>query len=259
MNCQWVTPASVMVILLPMLGSMGMPPARAMVTSGMARPVVPLGDRPVLPSSIAHLRDTTELHRAFYRDFHRDFHKNEQPSNTPSFRGASPTLVNSSKNSSELDRLNSNASEANPPAAHPPENAVTPDGDTTPVIYHILLETRGTLEMGDRIAYQDGSLYDEYEIDGTEGQQVQIHLESHEFDPYLVLIGPNGTILAQNDDVTPDNYNAFLELVLPSDGIYRVVANGFDHHSQGHYRLLVLTPQLDADSDAGSDNANNES
>ena len=106
----------------------------------------------------------------------------------------------------------------------------------------IILETSGTLETGDYVAYQDGSLYDEYEIDGIGGQHVKIRLESLEFDPYLVLLDPNGNILAQNDDIAPNNYNAYLDLVLPLDGTYRVVANGFDRHSRGQYQLTILTP-----------------
>lgn len=109
----------------------------------------------------------------------------------------------------------------------------------------ILLEMNGILELGDRIAYQDGSLYDEYEIDGQQGQQVHIRLESLEFDPYLVIIHPNGDILAQNDDVTADNLNSFLDLKLPVNGTYRVVANGFDRHSRGEYRLTVSTLNLE--------------
>ncbi|MEB3213511.1 MAG: hypothetical protein VKL39_19335 [Leptolyngbyaceae bacterium] len=104
----------------------------------------------------------------------------------------------------------------------------------------LLLERDGVLELGDRVAYQDGSLYDEYEIDGQQGQQIRIQLESLDFDPYLVLMHPNGDILAQNDDIAVDNLNALLDYQLPVDGTYRVVANGFDRHSRGHYRLTVL-------------------
>lgn len=106
----------------------------------------------------------------------------------------------------------------------------------------IILEARGTLEVGDYVVYQDGSLYDEYELDGIGGQHVRIRLESLEFDPYLVLLDPNGNILAQNDDMAPNNYDALLDLVLPMDGTYRVVANGFDRHSRGQYQLTISTP-----------------
>jgi len=116
--------------------------------------------------------------------------------------------------------------------------------------YQTVMNMTGTLEAGDSIAYQDGSLYDEYELNGQEGQRIWIRLESPEFDPYLILIDPQGNILAENDDIAPDDYTAFLDLVLPSDGVYRVVANGFDRHSRGRYWLTVILPPLEASSDS---------
>lgn len=113
----------------------------------------------------------------------------------------------------------------------------------------IILEARGALETGDYVAYQDGSLYDEYELDGIGGQHVRIRLESLEFDPYLVLLDPNGNILAQNDDIAPNNYNALLDLILPMDGTYRVVANGFDRNSRGQYQLTISTPMSEPNTD----------
>lgn len=108
---------------------------------------------------------------------------------------------------------------------------------------HLLLEAEGVLEAGDRIAYQDGSLYDEYAIEGTAGLQVLITLESTEFDPFLVVLDAQGNILAQNDDVIPGDRNSALDVVLPDDGTYWVLANGLDRFSRGHYILRVSTPQ----------------
>ncbi len=132
-------------------------------------------------------------------------------------------------------------------AANPP---VSPPLNDSPFPHQMILEANGTLEAGDRIAYQDGSLYDEYEIDGREGQQVNIRLESDEFDPYLIVLDPNGDILAQNDDISADNYNAAIDVVLPMDGTYRIITNGFDRHSRGDYRLTVLTPLLEVEADS---------
>ncbi|MEL6222390.1 MAG: hypothetical protein AAFR31_07095 [Cyanobacteria bacterium J06627_8] len=122
--------------------------------------------------------------------------------------------------------------------------------NSSPPISTVLLETDGVLEPGDRIIYQDGSLYDEYEINGLQEQQIRIRLESLDFDPYLVLLHPNGDILAQNDDIAVDNVNSFLDYRLPVDGTYRVVANGFDRHSRGHYRLTVLVLHEEQPEDA---------
>ncbi len=201
-----VTSASVMFVLLPVLGSTGVLPDRITGSPVMDCPIVPLGDRSVMGVPTAQLQAGI------------DFDRDEQPSHSSGVAAA--------------------------------DNSAS---------YLTLLETDGTLERGDRIAYQDGSLYDEYAIEGSQGQQIHIHLESPEFDPYLVVIGPSGNIVAQNDDVGPGNYSAFLDLVLPSDGIYRVVANGFDRYSQGDYRLIVLTPSQGSESTEDTQNAPSES
>jgi hypothetical protein len=225
---QCVTHASVMVALLPIVGNVGLLSTRPSSRTEIDQSITLVGDRSVIQSAAASALTQSPEKMNGYRD-------------TPSTQQVNATKFKSS------NRSKGNSSESHHSDPSHPENTVPPNHQSEPVAYYTLLETIGTLEMGDRIAYQDGSLYDEYEIDGAEGQQVQIHLESPEFDPYLVLIGPNGSILAQNDDIAPDNYNAFLELVLPSDGIYRVVANGFDRHSRGEYRLIVLTSLLDAE------------
>ncbi|MGB3493393.1 MAG: PPC domain-containing protein, partial [Elainellaceae cyanobacterium] len=108
-----------------------------------------------------------------------------------------------------------------------------------PIFGRLVLQTQGALEDGDQIAFQDGSLYDEYPIEGTSGQHLKISLESSEFDPYLILIGPNGDILARHDDISRDNFNATIDIVLPDNGSYRIIANGYSHYSQGRYTLSI--------------------
>lgn len=125
---------------------------------------------------------------------------------------------------------------------------------------NLVLQTEGILEDGDHVAFQDGSFYDEYPVEGISGQRLRISLESSDFDPYLIVIGPSGDILAHHDDIAPDNLNATLDIVLPDDGVYRVIANGYDHFSQGRYTLsihssspggenLPLSPRLPAQED----------
>ncbi|MGK7888103.1 MAG: hypothetical protein AB4042_02135 [Leptolyngbyaceae cyanobacterium] len=104
-----------------------------------------------------------------------------------------------------------------------------------------LLQIQGSLETGDRITFQDGSLYDEYTLDGRAGQLLLITLESSEFDSYLILLNDSGNIIGQNDDVTPDNTNSSLMITLPDTDIYIVVASGFQQSSRGQYLLTVWT------------------
>ncbi|GEM_PF-4990284 len=120
-------------------------------------------------------------------------------------------------------------------------------GDSDSGFRHLMLQTQGTLEDGDEVAFQDGSLYDEYPIEGASGQHLTISLESSEFDPYLILIGPNGDILARHDDISSDNLNATLNIILPDNGTYRVIANGYSYDSQGRYTLSIHTTELPGD------------
>ncbi|NET49622.1 MAG: hypothetical protein F6K09_13060 [Merismopedia sp. SIO2A8] len=105
----------------------------------------------------------------------------------------------------------------------------------------ILLQADGTLETGDFVTFQDGSLYDEYLIEGRGGQSILITLESNDFDPYLILLNHRGDILAINDDITPENTDSSLLVTFPEDDMYWVVASGFKQSSRGQYRLTIWT------------------
>lgn len=115
------------------------------------------------------------------------------------------------------------------------------------VLSELVLDTNGALETGDLVTFQDGSLYDEYSIEGEEGQSLLITLESDEFDPYLVLLNHTGTILAVNDDVTPENTDSSLFFTLPDDDEYWVVASSFKRNSRGQYRLTIWTLPKEAE------------
>lgn len=106
----------------------------------------------------------------------------------------------------------------------------------------ILLETEGALEDNDLVLPQDGSFYDEHTFEGRAGQPVAIDLESSDFDTFLILFDPQGQVVGQHDDISQDNLNSTLNVTLPADGTYTVVANGFDSNSKGQYRLTIRTP-----------------
>ncbi|MEM6423737.1 MAG: CHAT domain-containing protein [Cyanobacteria bacterium P01_D01_bin.128] len=101
-------------------------------------------------------------------------------------------------------------------------------------------EQVGRLEAGDS-TLNDGSLYDEYTFTGEAGQTVAITLESTEFDPYLTLRDAVGNEVASSDDIETEsgNYNSFILLRLPADGVYQIWANSYSSTAQGSYRLTV--------------------
>lgn len=112
---------------------------------------------------------------------------------------------------------------------------VTPPPSTGGVI----LSERGELRSGDAVLPSDNSLYDEYRFEGRAGQQVQILLESSDFDTYLALLDGSGNLIDQNDDIAQGNTNSALNLRLPRNGTYVIIVNAFDATGRGRYQLLV--------------------
>ncbi|MGD1864299.1 MAG: PPC domain-containing protein [Phormidesmis sp.] len=101
-----------------------------------------------------------------------------------------------------------------------------------------LLETEGSLVSGDAVL-DDGSLYDQYKFSGAGGQYVTIFLESNDFDPYLILLDPNGQRIGENDDISRTNRNSRLIVTLPATGTYTAVANSYESGKNGGYAIKV--------------------
>jgi hypothetical protein len=101
-----------------------------------------------------------------------------------------------------------------------------------------LLETQGALAAGDAVL-DDGSLYDQYIFSSRSGQQVIIYLESRDFDPYLILLDPEGRRIGENDDISASNRNSRLVVTLPVTGTYTVVANSYESGKNGRYKISV--------------------
>jgi hypothetical protein len=105
----------------------------------------------------------------------------------------------------------------------------------------VVLEEQNTLAPGDAVLQIDQTLYDEYTFSGQAGQQVLITLESMDFDPYLILVDPNQTIIAENDDANTSSQNSQLTITLPQNGIYTVIANAYREEGQGEYTITVTS------------------
>jgi hypothetical protein len=93
----------------------------------------------------------------------------------------------------------------------------------------------------------DGSLADEYTFNGTAGQQIAISMSSTAFDTYLYLLRPDGTVLAQNDDIdqesNPPNQNSRIPpngfIILPFSGTFSILASSFAPEARGAYTLTL--------------------
>jgi hypothetical protein len=88
----------------------------------------------------------------------------------------------------------------------------------------------------------DETFFDYYTFSGAAGQQVAISM-SASFDTYLFLVGPNGRLLAFNDDVDQTTTNSRIPvsgfLTLPSTGTYSILANTFSVGATGAYTLSL--------------------
>jgi len=83
---------------------------------------------------------------------------------------------------------------------------------------------------------RSGKYVDIYQIEGRRGQRVEITLTSDDFDGYLVVNGPGGYAMF-NDDGEGLELGSRLILELPQDGTYRVSATSFAPGSMGEYRI----------------------
>ena len=99
----------------------------------------------------------------------------------------------------------------------------------------------GSLASGDK-ELSSGEYYDDYKIRGGAGEYVVIGLQSSEFDPYLILIPPEGEQI-ENDDHEGDATRSQLALELPEDGQYRVVVTSYKSGETGAYELQIHRPE----------------
>ncbi|QQE65142.1 hypothetical protein GFS31_18270 [Leptolyngbya sp. BL0902] len=95
----------------------------------------------------------------------------------------------------------------------------------------------GSLDQTSQVMTSDGSYYNAHTFEGQAGQTIRIDMESREFDTFLWLLAPDGSVLTQNDDF--DGTNSRIFVTLPTTGIYTLWANSYDKNEIGSYTLLI--------------------
>lgn len=110
----------------------------------------------------------------------------------------------------------------------PPGNATNGTDPGTANLTEARLEDgetyRGRLTADDQQSAKNRGYHDRITFEGTRGDLVTLTMATGTGDPYLILRGPNGSVLAQNDDGS-DGLDARLDRVeLPATGRYTVVA-----------------------------------
>lgn len=85
---------------------------------------------------------------------------------------------------------------------------------------------------------------DLYTFTGTAGQSVTITMNRASLrDPYLILVGPDGTVVEADDD-DGGNQNALITRSLPSSGTYTIEATAYRSSDRGTYTLTVTVSGL---------------
>ena len=99
---------------------------------------------------------------------------------------------------------------------------------------------QATLKKGDRVL-PNNSYFHLYTFEGKAGQQVTIEMKSSQIDSHLYLLLPGrGKLVAENDDISPTDFNSRLTVTLPENGIYYVLANTFEAGESGSYSLRAV-------------------
>jgi hypothetical protein len=114
--------------------------------------------------------------------------------------------------------------------------AIALKGDLPPIRP---LDRVGALADGDAVL-QSGELVDTYEIEGWPGQRVSIIVESEAFDAYVILKGPSGRQI-ENDDAEADDgtSDSRIDGELEEIGIYEVLVTSYAPGESGPYRIAI--------------------
>ena len=99
-------------------------------------------------------------------------------------------------------------------------------------------ETQNGQLSADDQRLTSGEYRDAYAFEGAVGDQIVIELNSSAFDPYLVLVPPQGEQI-DNDDADGRQDLSRIELTLRAAGRYRILATTYASGKTGAYRLSL--------------------
>jgi len=97
-----------------------------------------------------------------------------------------------------------------------------------------------TLNASDCASF-DASYYHLWTFSGSAGDVVTIDMTSSSFDAFLAVLDPNGTPIADNDDVSSTNTNARISFTLTATGTWTIVANSLKATQTGAYTLTLTS------------------
>lgn len=98
----------------------------------------------------------------------------------------------------------------------------------------------GLLEPGDEIT-ADGPYQDRWTFEVPAGARRRIEMRSTDLDAYLILLGPNDSVMSTNDDA--DRRDAAIGFRAPAQGRYTALATTYgDQPRMGAYRIALTEP-----------------
>ncbi|MGH2543715.1 MAG: hypothetical protein ACRDIB_13005, partial [Ardenticatenaceae bacterium] len=132
---------------------------------------------------------------------------------------------------------------AAPRFLHTPENEplVPPPFSRSDRILLAGERVTGALTTRDAVTTDETEQFlDVYYLRGQEGDQITLDLTATAFDPYLLVDGPDGERLTQDDD-SGEGWNVRVTLTLPQTGDYAIGVTSFAR-AVGAYELTVSAP-----------------
>lgn len=99
------------------------------------------------------------------------------------------------------------------------------------------------LSASDGQNFKDGSYLKLFTLQGRADQSLRVQVESDDFDAYLTIFSPDGTLLAANDDSDGSyeySLNPAVSVRLPEDGAYLVVVSGYSALDVGSFSVSAI-------------------
>jgi hypothetical protein len=85
----------------------------------------------------------------------------------------------------------------------------------------------------------DGGFARDYRVNLSAGEQVAIDLNSDNFDTIILLMGPDGATIGQNDDGPDGSNNSLLFARVKESGLYIVRVRAFGETGNGRFKLKI--------------------
>ncbi len=103
-------------------------------------------------------------------------------------------------------------------------------------------EVQGDLAAGDQLLQEDGSYYDVYLLEITEGTEYTITLTSDDFDPFLLIFDTDENLLYLNDDAEDMGENSQIRFTAETTTTVQIYTNSVFAEETGAYVLKVESP-----------------